>query len=42
MASTTDLVSRLKLETFDANDEVFKYGSYGDKFYFIITGKVEI
>lgn len=42
MASTVDLVSKMKLETFNANDEVFKYGSYGDKFYLIITGKVEI
>ena len=42
LQSVADLVSKLKLETFEKKDEVITYGSQGDKFYLILEGKVEI
>ena len=37
-----ELANNLKFETFNALDEVMKYGEVGDKFYVIVKGVVSV
>jgi CRP-like cAMP-binding protein len=37
-----DIVQCLKYQKINAGDNVFDYGTYGDKFYIIIHGSVQV
>lgn len=36
------LLSCMTIETFKKGETVFNYGQYGEKFYFIVHGRVEV